>query len=398
MRKKFVIYISVLILLIAGYIAVTKVSEDTGEEETNIFNLLEGFEINSVDVENSYGKYSLTYNNSGWMLDEAKAEDEYITRLSQISSNLKLSSTELNDFGLENPVSRVTLTDKDGDTRSLLIGDLVSDKTGRYVMMDEIYVISNEYISWLLESKDILRNRNLYSEDSPVKVEYNGICFEIIDGVWQMTSPYYHQVRGAELNTEVLKNLHFTAVDFTDKSPAMCGLATPEGYISVWNSENEKTTIYFGYRENGLIYAMREGEYEICRIESPGFLDKEPKFFLNTLCYVRNIDEIDNIQVNEVFFDISDEGYKKNGKVIGKEEFIEFYKKLMGMTLIDEALNPVKDKLLLRMKVNFKNGTSDTVEVFQYKDRYGAVFINGTCTFYTLGEMVEEIVLRAEKM
>lgn len=398
MRRKLIIYILALIILIAGYIVIDKLPENTVEEEIKVFNLLEGFEMNSIEVENTHGKYTLTYDSPYWVMDKEKVESKYITRLSEIRSDLKLDSDDLKAFGLEIPEARVTLTGEDGEIKTLLIGNAVSNKTARYVMTDDIYVVSDDYISWLLEDKDIFKNRNLYSEASPNKVEFNGICFEIIDGIWQMTSPYHHQVRSAELNTEVLENLYFEAVDFTDKSPAECGLEQPKGYISVWNSENEKTTIYFGDKVDGLIYAMREDEPGICLINTPSFLEKKPKFFLNTLCYVKNIDEIDNIKVNEMLFDISDGGYKKDGKIIRKEVFIEFYQQLMGMTLIDEAINPVKDKLLLKMQVNFKNGTSDIVEVYQYKERYGAVFINGVCTFYILGETAEKIVLEAEKL
>lgn len=398
MRKKLIIYILALIALIAGYIAITKLPEKKDEEKTYEYNLLEGFEINTVEVENSYGKYVLTYDDADWKMDGAKVSREYITLLSGISSNLKLQSDDLKAFGLENPVSRVTLTGKDGSVKTLLIGDLVADKTGRYVLSENIYVVANEYISWLIESKDIFKNRNLFSETSPKKVEFNGICFEILNDDWQMTRPYQHRVRGEEFKKEVLESLNFVAVDFTDKSKSECGLDTPKGYISVWDSEDEKTTIYFGDKSDGLIYAMREGEDEICRINTPGFLEKKPIFFLNKLCYVKNIDEIDSIQVNGTLFEISEGEYKKDGKRIEKTDFIEFYKQLMGMTLIDEAKSPSRDKLILSMKVNFKDGKNDIVEVYEYKDRYGAVFINGVCAFYILRESAEKIVSHADEL
>ena len=76
-------------------------------------------------------------------------------------------------------------------------------------------------------------------------------------------------------------NLHFTVAEFTDKSPSECGLDTPEGYISVWNTENVKTTIKLGDKSEGLVYAMLDGGTDICLIDIPAFLDKTPKFFLN---------------------------------------------------------------------------------------------------------------------
>ncbi|MBE7060154.1 MAG: DUF4340 domain-containing protein [Ruminococcaceae bacterium] len=398
MKRKLIIYILILAALIAIYIAVTKLPGNTEKEEIQRVYLLNGFEINSLEVENRYGKYSLKYDYPDWIMDGAAVKGEYISRLSHINSNLKIDSDKLGDFGLENPVSKVTLMSKDGDVKTLLIGDMISDKTGRYVMTDGIYVVSTDYTEWLTEDKTIFKNRDLYTAASPEKIEFNGICFEITDGVWQMTSPYNHSVRGAEFNREVLENLCFTVAEFTDKSPEECGIDTKKRYLSVWDLKGGKTTIYFGDKKDGLIYAMREDEKEVCLIKAPEFLFKKPVSFLNTLCYVKNIDEIDNIFVNDIFFDISDGVYKKNGKIIDKKAFIEFYKKLMGMTLIDEAVNPARDKLLVIMKVRFKNGQSDIVEVYEYKERYGAVFINGECTFYTLRESAEEIVNGARKL
>ncbi len=397
MKRKLIIYIIALVVLIAGYFAVTRIPEKADEEKVSGIRLLEGFEIKSIEVENGYGKYVLTYDDTDCTMDGVRVKGECIARLSDISSDLKIDSDDLKAFGLENPASRVTLTSKDGGVKTLLVGDLIPDKTARYVMSDGVYVVSNEYIDWLTQKKDILKNKNLYSESSPKKIEFNGICFEIIDGVWQMTKPYRHGVRGEEFNKEVLENLNFTAVDFSDYSPEECGLKPPKHYISVWDSKGANTTVYLGNTENGLVYAMREGGGDICRIAVPGFLDKTPIFFLNKLCYVKNIDEIDSIQVNEFLFELSD-GYKKNGKPIAKEAFIEFYKQLMGMTLIDEAKDPVRDKMILSMTVSFKNGTKDVVEVFSYKERYGAVFINGICEFYTLLESAKEIVSEAETL
>ena len=399
MKKKLAIYISILAALIAGYIVITKLSEKEVGKEKQVFDLLEGFEICSADVENDSGKYSLTYDPPDWIMDGAKVRSEYIKRLSGIKSDTKLESKDLKSFGLDEPASTVVLKDKDGNVRTLLIGDRVPDNTGRYVMTDEIYVVSNEYTDWLTEDKSILKDRIIYSADFPEKVEFNGICFETTeDGIWRMTSPYDHGVKATELKEEVLDSLNFEAVDFTDKSPAECGLDPPCQYISVWERDGVKTTVYFGDRSDGLVYAMRDGSDEICRVIIPGFLDKKAIFFLNTLCYVKNIKDINEIDVNGIVFDISGDGYKKDGKYIEKDNFINFYKQLMGMTLIDEATDPVKDKLILSMKVKFKDGRSDIVEVYEYKERYGAVFINGICTFYTLGDMPKEIVARAEAL
>jgi len=398
LKKKLVIYILALTGLVAGYITVSNLPKSTKVQETNSYFLLKDFEINSVEVENSYGKYNLTYQQPYWIMDGTRIDGGYINRLSNICSRLKLSSSDLKSFGIDNPVSKVILTDKNGAVKTLLIGDFVSDNSGRYVMCDEVYVVSNEYISWLTENKDILRNKMIFSESSPQKVEYNSICFEIVDGSWQMTSPYQHGVRGQELNQEILEKLNFAAVDFSDKSPSECGLDNPSAYLSVWNSEGKKTTLFFGDRVDGLIYAKCEGSDEICRIEIPDFLDKNAVYFLNKLCYVKNIDEIEQIQVGDMLFDISNGKYIKDGKTLNKESFIEFYKKLMGMTLIDEAVNPNKDKLLVKIIVDFKDGKEDIVEVYQYKDRYGAVFINGKCTFYTLAESAEDIFVQAEKL
>lgn len=385
-----------LILLIPVYIVIEKAPEKTGRQEPESYNILEGLEPVFVEVENSYGKYSLEYDGYEWKLDGEGIGGGYCGRLSGIVSEKKIASSDPDAFGLANPLSKVRLTGKNGETKTLLIGDQLSDKSGRYVMTDGIYVVSDQDVAWLLEDKYILKNKVLYIGTSPEKIEFNGICLEIVDGIWQMTSPYRHQLKENELSTEVLANLRFEAVDFTDKAPYECGLDPPKGYISVWDSE-KKTTIYLGDKENGLIYAMLEGGNDVYRIEVPPFIERKPIFFLNTLCYVKNIDEIDSINVNGITFDISD-GYKKDGKDIKKEAFIGFYKQLMGMMLIDEAEDPVKDEPILKMEVNFKNGKTDTVEVYRYRERYGAVFINGKCTFYTLAESAEKIVLQAQKL
>ena len=398
MKKRLVISCLILSVLAVIYIVIIKLPENRTEKQTADIALLQGFEIESAEVENSFGKYTLTYSYPDWILDNEKVGSKYVMRLSEMKSSEKELSSNLKEYGLESPSAIVKLTGKDGSVKTLTVGDPTPDKRGRYVMIDGVYVVRDEYVGWLLEDKAAFVSADLYLGTSPVKIEFNGICFEMTDGAWRMTHPYDHGVKESVFYENVMDCLSLDVVDITDKTPSECGLAPPKQYVSVWDEDNIKTTICFGDTADGLIYAMREGGAAVCRVKIPFFLDKKPTFFINTLCYVKNIDEIDKIQVNEMCFDISDNGIKKDGKEIGKEAFVEFYKQLMGMTLIDEAVDPVRDKLILSMKVSFKDGTSDVVDVYEYKERYGAVFINGACTFYTLRRQPEEIVSQAEKL
>ena len=289
MKRKLIISVSVLIALIAVYIAVTKLPGKKVEEEPRSVPLLNGFEIISLDVENSHGKYALTYEAPDWMMDGEKADGGHIVRLSRMRGEPQPDPNDPAVFGLDPPAAKATLKSGDGKTVILLIGDETPDKTGRYVMTDGIYVVLEEYVGWLIEDRYIHKNKVILGETSPKRIEFNGIRFELTDAGWRMTSPYDHSLKGQEFNTGVLESLEFIAADFTDKAPAECGLEPPKGYVTVWNTAGEKTTVYFGDKSDGLIYASREGSGEIARVNIPDFLDKNAPFQYNIRRRVRHL-------------------------------------------------------------------------------------------------------------
>lgn len=398
MRKKILIAFFSLILLITGYMAVIYLPEKKADEQSSIiYSLFDGFDICSIEVENGYGEYMLTKDGELWRIGDRDADGAgaYITSLSSLSSRVRLNDADKEACGIEKPEATAIVTDSYGKDIILIVGGLTADGSGRYVMTDAVYAVQNETVDWLLEDKSIFYSKTLNIGTNINRIEINDMLFEKQEGIWYMTAPYMQEAKSSEIKKTVLDVRVLSVSEYSDKSPEECGLNPPEEHISTWDITGKKETVYFGNRENGLIYAMQEGKDEVCLVEVPEFLRRSKLSFINTLCYIKNIDEIYQIDVNGIKFTASDSGFTKNGNPVHKEEFTEFYQKLMGMSIIGEADAPERKKCILEITVDFKDGGQDRVEVFEYKNRYASVFVNGKCSFYISKSSAEDIAEKA---
>lgn len=392
MKKKLIAAFVFLFVLTAAYIVVINMPEKAAENKTvETEPLFHDFELCRIDVENEVGKYSILSEGGLWKIGDNEADGALIAAALSMSGIIMPDDIDRLACGLEPARATVTLTDKKGVGRTLYIGDTAPDNSGTYVMTDRVYITKSDIAeSFTVGEENWLKKQAFTVGYNLTSAEINDMRFEKINDIWYMTKPYRIEAKSAELKRLLLDMPELTIESFSNKTTAECGLDKPKMYITTENEIGEANTIYFGNRENGLIYAMQDGR--ICLVKPPEILEKTAVSLISSLCYIKNIDDVFEIDVNGVKFTVSNGVYTKDGKNVPKEQFTEFYKKLMGMTLIGEAVSPQRDKQLLNISVFFKDNTVDKVEVFEYKDRYASVFVNGECSFFISKENVEDIL------
>lgn len=153
-----------LIALVISFFAVTKY-KDNSEKEEEAANNIQLYSIKDTDIasfhfKNSKSELTFVKKNNKWVLkDDAKYSLEQSKVKTLIDDVKKISATstvtddctELSQYGLKEPVLQVDITDKNGDTKTLTVGNESVAGEGRYAYIDDdskkIYMIESSFTS-----------------------------------------------------------------------------------------------------------------------------------------------------------------------------------------------------------------------------------------------------------
>lgn len=140
--------VAVIIIVIlggAGFLLLKdpKPAQNAGKDEALTLVDKEMTDVSRVEVTNSHGSYTVTYENGGYILHDLPAKHvntEYLEMLLDECSRieyLSIASEDMSkraDFGLETPEAEVSITYRDGERKVLLIGAKEPVSSGRYFM------------------------------------------------------------------------------------------------------------------------------------------------------------------------------------------------------------------------------------------------------------------------
>lgn len=153
-----------LIALVISFFAVTRY-KDKSEKEEEAANNIELYSIKNADItsfhfKNSTSELTFVKKDSKWKLkdDEKYSLDQsevktLIDDIKEMSATSVVTSdcTDLSQYGLEEPTLKVDITDKNGDKKTLTVGDESVAGEGRYAYIDEdtkkIYMIASTFTS-----------------------------------------------------------------------------------------------------------------------------------------------------------------------------------------------------------------------------------------------------------
>ena len=166
-KRQLLTIVLLCVLLIAsviGFVAVTKY-KDKSEEKENESKNIELYSVKADDIvkfhfKNSNTELTFVKENNKWLLEDDMnydIEQSKVTTLLDKVKKISASSivttdcTDLVQYGLENPTLQVDITDKNGNKKTLMVGDESVAGEGCYAYVGEdskkIYIIASTFIS-----------------------------------------------------------------------------------------------------------------------------------------------------------------------------------------------------------------------------------------------------------
>lgn len=457
-----------LVVLVGGFVALklTDKSDDNSEEdsliaeESHIFYEHDSSEVNRVEVTNEEGGYVLyrtteatddtdaTYNIEG--IEDYTLNNTIVSTIPNNCSSLNAlefieeNSTDLSQYGLDNPTAEVTVYFDDDTSETLLIGNN-SPVEGVYFKLandDDVYTVNSNPLYVFTKNKNYFISRiclktpddDNYPIVESITVERSDIDYDIVlnydhraddedyiggtSASHIMTSPVY-----AYLNVENSEDIThgmfgLTADSIVKLSPTeddleVAGINDPTCKVtmicddgntytltlgnSYTSSADESTeyTSYLGYFDGiDILFSFSEGAIPWLSLKP---MDITSQLVFGT--YIYDIGEM-TIETNDTTLkfegtgDADDYSIKLDGKDFDLNRYKSFYQALIKAPAEELYIDEVSGEPEVTVTINLQSGGEpDVIEFYRLNDRKCVIVHNGVPSFACRSSFLDKSLL-----
>ncbi len=445
--KTTVIILLIIAVLGAGFFALLKTDPKKDAQASPSFSSAPTISVFKTEKENitelevtaDGENYVLTKQEDKWVVNHdssVKISQSKADTLAYECSSVTVKQvaaenvSDFSAFGLSSPKSRVVVHLKDGETKTMLIGDKTADGSLGYLMLEgesTVYAKSVSGLESLAPKLEKLRDTSLYSvsEDkvTAITIARQGahrisLTREKIAPAkegeeptyqWKMQEPLQKAANEYNLNEKILKTIlaiSFESVaDNNAQNLEQYGLSEP---YAAYTIADDKTAygILVG-KENGTSrYVKMADDNVIYLVESSklAFLETGYLQLVDKLIYLENIDGITGVTIQgaqnyEMQIEGSGDsaGYKINGTPVSEDTFKSAYQAVLGITLDDFTDVGVQPKGSAECTISYhkKDGTDSQVAFYSWDERNYLVRVNGAgnllCRKKQVSNMLEKL-------
>ncbi|MBE6904488.1 MAG: DUF4340 domain-containing protein [Ruminococcaceae bacterium] len=440
-------------------------SSELSSEPVKVFEV-DKSTVTAIDVKNQNGEISLVKEGNDFKLKGKDSLPQNISKISSVVSEVvKIEATQsvnkapedLSIYGLSEPKATITVSQNDGASHTILLGDEALNG-GIYLKKgdsDEVFLV-DAYDFYCYE----YTNLDLYTTSTDTKATNENVKYvKLINGnktvyelevlsdeeikknegtyqsIYEMVAPVKCATDTETVSKVINAISGFTfekvvADEFDNKLLEEYGLLTPNivftykytveetetdsttGETKVISTESFKETIKIGKeKENGKYYAMFEGRDLIYSVSSSyvsAFNDVTTDQMCASLVYITNINTVKNITVegynktysfdllNSDAEDTEDMIVKYNGKEYPQDTFRKLYQVIIGTTQNGLSDNRT-GSLEATITFNKTDGKKDVISFYKIDDRNMFVKINGEGIYSVNKTSVEKIFSSCEK-
>lgn len=201
--------------------------------------------------------------------------------LLKVAEFTKDGTTDLTEYGLENPRIHVSLELRHG-SQALLVGSDIPDTAHVYVKpvaLDAVYAVNKEILSALDKSVFDLRDQRVIdfqrTATKRFEIQRRGeakiVCTKDLQGVWQIEEPV-----ALNADAEVVDDLLFgidslKAVEFVAEQPASLkryGLEDPSMRVSFFTPDGQPAVLLLGQMQGNMVYAKARNARHVVLVKS----------------------------------------------------------------------------------------------------------------------------------
>lgn len=370
-------------------------------------------------------------------------------------SVIEQNPKDLAKYGLDNPTNTLTITLKDGSTRTLSLGDL-STTVGRYFAYskenDTVYTVfdlnatpirkklselkksmtykfPSEGITELIVERSGKETIHITTEEGRTTDKFDAKFTELM-----MVSPYNDfDINSVNLSSMVytpLSGVSFKSISALDSTDyASYGLDAP--WTRIWmkytveadestgtKAHTEEKELLISPLKGGKYYA-KLGDYDAIFEFSKStfeFVDNiDPYHLINRIGFITNIDTVESINlwlndkehlvtINQI--PAAEEGADPTQEVIinGTKAQTDtgklFYREIIGLAFegLYKGTGEPTGKPLVKVQINLSNGTSKLLELIPINERECSYTLNGKTQFIAKTATIESTIEKLEKI
>lgn len=287
MKKKgirLLVVFVVLVLLVGGYFIISSMNKEREQQEAEEEYAEDGTLIYSMEFEDIANisftyegqTYGFSLKDDTWIYDgdenfpvnQSNLDNKALTLMEvYVDRELGLDGVELSDFGLDNPVTTVTVTDVDGNTQTYSMGER-NNTASAYYMLDEntgkVYLRDGSFIVAFADGFTLYDVADL--EDYP-NISEETVSSVIIDGEKNIKGEVIGAIAAIDFNESIDYNA-------TEEEKENYGLTNPSHRIEFTytatvggvSSEVTRVLLIGGAKDETQSYAMFEDSTEVSTI------------------------------------------------------------------------------------------------------------------------------------
>lgn len=417
-----------------------------------MFPMIESGNVAEIAITNEHGTFGFYYDSSDgeYYMTGSKGtpynKTSYSTMIAAARNPLTLeristNTDELSAYGLDSPLASYVITDKAGNSYTVLIGDMLVTGGGYYCMVKDgpaVYALDSsmgvfgarpeQFVTPLL-SFPISENDYYMTEEFTLKVDGEvfvscGYLDEAervktaSNSIYEMYEPAGYVPSNTNYNNLLKTFVAFQGVEVMEFGPF--GEVMNSMELGKFNLSVPKYEIYYRYKgvdnyvyvsernEDGSYYAYSLLFNIIARVDAETLKWLEWDFidFVDKPLFQKNIVDIASIRiegngVDETFnitgseastIGVIPESTGKPFDAAGVESFKNLYLKLLGLTIENYTESSSTDEWVMRLTVTTDQGYEYVYDFYNYSTRRCYFTIDGEGEFYCLRDKVEKIL------
>ncbi|MBQ4101006.1 MAG: DUF4340 domain-containing protein, partial [Oscillospiraceae bacterium] len=409
-------------------------------------------DVDKIEIDGSYGKYTVTQtSDSNYVvegLEDIEKDTELLSYMMTNASHVRAIRTiaekaeNIEDFGFsDNFSTNVTISYKDGESISLVIGGIDAIGGHTYVMVngdETIYLFDSTEVSYYkrpiayfvdksvtesFESIDerpdfdkvVLKNKNIPNgvviEPNP---KYNPDADTITEKQYMLTYPkkaYLDDSNGGVFIKSIFGKTADEVVTVypDDATLETYGLLNPQCELTYTYAGKEITLLVGNENEIGGYYVMVSDKDVVFSLAENFLRFKDLSYhdMITSTIITKLLPDVSKIEINvddkDYIFNVStdDEGNTTgtyNGTAIENILFRTFYQKILLLQGEYSTTDKPQGKPSATIKVTYQDQTYDVVELTEAEQRRVFITLNGNTDWKTRSIVIEELAAACENV
>lgn len=433
--KNVVIMVVVLVLLVGAALAVMFLMQkpdesrmDTDVQSIEIFKV-EKSQIIQMDIAVPDEQFTFVKDGDTWAVKdrpEVKLRNSSVDLLAMefasVNGKQKIaeSAEDLSVYGLDQPQGRYTIHLADGTQKQFFLGNNDPVSGAYYFRMDgdpAVYTIYSTKASSLLKTLKDYRDTTFLTVDTQ---NLNRILIQNADGVievasdpdaagenqmstWVMRQPMQKTADSQRISEQIIDPVSSLSIlSFADDG-ADHGLSSPVATVTLTDAAGTSQTISVGDAdENGDRYIRLDSGAVVYLVDGDNlaFITIDPFVLMSKFLNLENIDNVDHIDITanggSYTMSITREGESATYHVSGIETvestFKNIYQKVIGLSASGMIQEQPSGDPAATVVYHLVDGSSKTLQFFDYNDRNYAAVVDDVCEFRILKKDIDAMV------